>query len=88
MVVIITRHGAFCDVCGSCFSFNQKDMSDKAFVAYQDEIVAYYTELYGNPDSYCGAENMPALRWNTSAVTIVLHDCRAMVGNLQLFFAG
>lgn len=76
------------DIRGGCFSFNQENVSDEMFDSYRDEIVSYYTVLYGKPDPYCGTEEMPAWRWNTSTMTIVLQDCRALAGNLQLSFSG
>lgn len=71
-----------------CFSFEQKDMSDRAFDIYLDKIVEYYTEVYGVPDRYYETSDTPAWAWSTSGMIITLQDRRSDVGNLELGFAG
>lgn len=73
-------------VASGCFYFDQNDYSDKELAKYRDEIIKYYTECYGNPDRSYGTEELPAWRWDTSAMTIVLQDCSAVLGELHLLF--
>lgn len=68
------------------FSFAQKNISDKAFVAYRDDIIAHYTKLYGYPNQLYASSSMPAWVWTTPNLTIVLQDCRPETGNMNLTF--
>ena len=68
------------------FEFDQKNISDKAFIAYRNDIIAYYTELFGDPEQHYSSSDMPAWSWNTSSITIILQDCRVQTGSMNLTF--
>ena len=74
-------------ILGGNFSFDQNNISDKAFIAYRDEIIAHFTALYGNPEQHYASSNMPAWSWTASTITIILQDCRARTGNMNLTFS-
>lgn len=66
------------------FTFAQNSISDKDFISYRDKIIAYYTELFGDPVQQYASTDMPVWFWQTSTVSIILQDCRAQTGSMNL----